>query len=450
MPEQPGTSSSLEHEESRSKQDGLYLLVLGAAVFLLFGLFLQNSASDSREDFRAVVYGSRCLLHSCDPYNQDELFKFYEREFGTPTALHFRSHTLTQYVNLPATILVTVPFALLSFKISSLVWSAITAASLILGSFLIWNLSSSWAPVLSAALIAISLANGAIVLGNGNPAGIVVAFCLIAVWCFLKDRFILAGVVCLAVSLALKPHDSGLVWLYLLLAGGKLRTRALQTLVVTVLLSLSAVIWVSKTAPNWLPELRTNMAMMAARGGNNDPGPEGPTSRNRAIETIVSLQSAIALIQDRPNFYNTATAIICGFVLVLWIVGVFLSPRSGESIWLALAPIVTLTMLAMYHRAYDTRLLILAVPACAILASEKGKTGKCAIVVTTLGLLFTGELPNALIRPLISHVRVTLEGPNSLAAILLSRPAPFVLVIMTVFFVWVFLSRSCRFRRAAW
>jgi hypothetical protein len=35
----------------------------------------------------------------------------------------------------------------------------------------------------------------------------------VAAWCFIKGRFIPAGILCLAVSLAIKPHDAGLVWL---------------------------------------------------------------------------------------------------------------------------------------------------------------------------------------------------------------------------------------------
>ncbi len=142
---------------------------------------------------------------------------------------------------------------MLPFGISSLIWSIITAASFILAAFLMWDLSSDYAPVVSSALIAISIVSGAIVLGERNPAGIVVAFCLIAVWCFVRNRFVLAGVVCLAVSLALKPHDAGLVWLFFVLAGSGLRKRALQALVITVVLSIAAVCWVSRTVPNWLP-----------------------------------------------------------------------------------------------------------------------------------------------------------------------------------------------------
>ena len=442
MPEEFETSALARSEMSRLKKDGLYLLVLGAAVFLLFGFVLQYSASDSREDFRAVVYGARCFLHHCDPYNPNELFRYYEQEFGTPTALHFRSHTLTMYVNLPATILLTAPLAMLPFGISSLLWSIITAASFILASFLIWDLSSSYGPVLSAALIAISLASAAIVLGNGNPAGIVVASCLIAVWCFLKDRFALIGVLCLSVSLALKPHDAGLVWLYFFLAGGRLRKLALQTLAITALFSLAAVLWVSISAPDWLPELRSNMATMAAHGGNNDPGPTGPTSRERAIEMIVNLQSAVSLIQDNPRLYNTITLLVCGVLFLLWSIGVCLSPRTLTLTWLALATIAPLTMLAIYHRAYDARLLMLAIPACAMLVAEKGKTGKAAILITSLGLIFTGELPYALFRSFESRIRMR----NNIEALFLARPAPLVLLLMAGFYLYIFLSRSSQQR----
>jgi glycosyl transferase family 87 len=442
MPEQLERSVVHERDVNHLKRDGLYLLILGSAVFLLFGFVLQYSASDSREDFRAVVYGSRCLLQHCDPYNQEDLFRFYERELGTAAASHFRGHTLTLYVNLPTTILLTAPFAILPFGVSSLLWSTITAASFILASFLIWKLSSTYAPVLSAGLIAISLMSGAIVLGNGNPAGIVIPFCLIAVGCFLKDRFALAGVLCLSISLALKPHDAGLVWLYFLLAGGKLRKRAIHTLAVSSLLIVAAVLWVSETAPNWLPELRSNMVTMAAHGGNNDPGPAGPTSRDRAIETIVNLQSAVSWVNDDPRFYNAITFTVCGFMFLSWIVGIFLFPRTMAGTWLALASIAPLTMLVTYHRAYDTRLLMLGIPACVMLAAEKGKTGSAAVLISTLGLIFTGELPYALVRPLLGRIQTSMEGSSSMATLCLNRPAPLVLLLMSGFYLWVFLRRS--------
>jgi hypothetical protein len=438
---------------TKSRRDGLYLLVLGAAVFLLLGAALQHSASDSREDFKAVVYGARCLLHHCDPYSEPDLYRYYLREFGEPAASHLRSHTLTLYVNLPATIFVVSPFALLPFGAASALWSFLTAASIVLAAFLAFDLASDYSPVLSGALIALSLSSAAIVLGNLNPAGIVVAFSVIAVWCFMRQRFIAAGVLCLSISLAMKPHDAGLVWLCLLLfrnpsesGPASLRKCAAQTLAAATLLSLAGILWVSVASPHWPSEIRANMAAMSSPGGNNDPAPTGPTSRDRATEAIVSLQSVVSVFRGDPRFYNAVTYIVCGTLILFWLVATLRSSRSPALIWIALASIVPLTMLVTYHRAYDTRLLMLAVPACAMLHTERGMTGKLALLITTLGILCSGELPYAVLKLLTPNL-IPPAGPaaalsQKLATLFLARPGSLALLLMALFYLGLYLSRA--------
>jgi hypothetical protein len=88
----------------------------------------------------------------------------------------------------------------------------------------------------------------------------VVSLSAVAVWCFLRERFVLAGILCLAVALAVKPQDSGLVWLYFLRAGGVYRKRALQTLLATAVLSLPGVLWVWHASPHWFAEWQSNVA----------------------------------------------------------------------------------------------------------------------------------------------------------------------------------------------
>ena len=97
-----------------------------------------------------------------------------------------------------------------------------------------------------------------------------------------------AGILCLAVSLAIKPHDAGLVWLYFLLAGGVYRKRALQTLLITVVLGLSAFLWVSHVAPHWMRDWRSNLAAISAHGGLNEPGPASVTGRTAGM--VIDLQ----------------------------------------------------------------------------------------------------------------------------------------------------------------
>jgi hypothetical protein len=215
-----------------------------------------------------------------------------------------------------------------------LLWITLTVGSLIFASCLIWNFGADYAPILSGAMIGYFLANSEILITTGNAAGVAISLCVVGVWCFLRERFTLAGILCLAVSLAVKPHDAGLVWLYFLLAGGVYRRRALQTLFVTIAISLPGVLWVWLTAPHWIQEMHTNLQAYSVHGGTNDPrfaamGPKG----------VIDLQSAISVFWDDPRIYNPVSFLVCAPLLLIW---GFLTLRSRSSparSWLALAAI---------------------------------------------------------------------------------------------------------------
>ncbi|MGA3371732.1 MAG: glycosyltransferase family 87 protein [Terracidiphilus sp.] len=428
---------------TKSRRDGLYLLALGIAVFVLFGFTLRFIAADSMRDFKDVYHGTRCLLHHCDPYNQSELMSFYQTEPGESSSESIqRRQSETLYVNLPPTFLFIAPIALLPLGLASALWMLLTAASLILAALLTWDLGADYAPIISGGLIGLLLANSAIVLGNGNPAGIVISLCVIAVWCFLKERFVLVGVLCLAIGLAMKPHDAALVWLYFLLAGGVHRKRALQILTVTLVLVLAATLWVSHSAPNWMPELRSNLAEISAHGGNNDPGPVGLTSKSRTPEVITDLQSAVSVFWDEPGFYNSVSYVVCGTLLLVWFIATLKVRRSPPLIWFALAAVAPLTLLVTYHRVYDAKLLLLAVPACALLWAEGGAIGRLALLVSTAGLVFTGEIPLAILIVLTKHLHPGAGLFGKMETVLLMRPAPLILLAMAIFYLWIYLRRA--------
>ncbi len=92
-----------------------------------------------------------------------------------------------------------------------ILWMTLTVGSLIFASVLIWNLSVDFAPLVSGVLIGFLLANSEVLVITGNAAGIAISLCVVAVWCFLRERFVLAGILCLAISLAVKPQDAGMV-----------------------------------------------------------------------------------------------------------------------------------------------------------------------------------------------------------------------------------------------
>jgi hypothetical protein len=267
---------------------------------------------------------------------------------------------------LPTGYLLIAPFALLPYGTALVIWLILLAGVFFLAAFLMWDIGRSYAPGVSLFLICIVLANSEVLFAGGNPAGIAVSLCVVAVWCFLRERFVPAGILCMAVSLAIKPHDAGLVWLYFLLAGGVYRKRALQTLAVTVLLALPAVLWMSHIAPHWIAGLAIqSVGYVCARRHHrsrtrfNARFPR-PRHDHRPANGHKRLPGRSADLQSgQLSGMRRSPARVVGYHSQV-------APFAKAKTWLALAAVVPLTMLVTYHRPYDAKLLLLAVPACAI------------------------------------------------------------------------------------
>jgi hypothetical protein len=303
-----------------------------------------------------------------------------------------------------------------------------------------WNAGAEYAPVICGALICFVLVNSEVILIIGNAAAIAIALCIFAVWCFVKERFWAAGVLCFAISLALKPHDTGLVWLYFLLAGGIYRKRALQTLLVVLLICLPAVLWVSHVAPNWMQELHANLLETSARGDLNDPGPSSMGAHTLGM--MINLQTVMSVFRDSPRFYNLATYLVCGPLLLVWIFVTLRSRFSPTRVWLALAAISALSMLPVYHRQYDTKLLLLTVPACAMLWSERGLIGWLALLVNTATFVVTGDIPWAILLILLGKLHLSMTGlSRQIVMAVLIFPPPLIILVMGAFYLWVYVRR---------
>jgi hypothetical protein len=424
--------------KSGARRDGLMLLLLGSVVFVLLGLALQSASHEPLVDFRVVYYPARCLVLHGDPYNQAQVLSLYQAMGGDKGSDSEKVRQIaTRYIYLPSAFCFTVPFALLGWGPAHVLWLLLTVGGLILASFLAWSLAAEYAPLAAGALICLFLLNSELLIISANAAGIVVSLCVVAVWCFLRERFVWTGILCLAIALAVKPQDSGLVWLYFLLAGGLYRKRALQTLLVTAVLSVPALLWVWRAAPMWAQEWQSNVAILAARGGISDPGPT--SLGGHGLANVISLQSVVSVFRDDPAVYNPASYLVCAPLLLIWI-AVTLRTRSAQAnVWLALAGAAALTMLPVYHRQYDAKLLLLAIPACAMLWSESGMTGRFALLATVAGLLFTGDLTWALFLALIKHFPLSATGfQGQLLTALQVFPAPLILLAMGIFYLWVY------------
>ena len=332
----------------------LVLLSMSSALSALWGFALERAAHGIIVDFKIIYYGARCLMQHRDPYNENQLMSVYRAEGGELPANSAGPNNIPQVialqVYLPPAFFSIAPVALLPWWAAHLLWAAITMATFTIAAFMMWVLAQKSAPNAAFYLIAFLLANCGILYAGGNPAGLAIALCVTAAWCFLQNKYGWVGVVLLALSLELKPHDTGLVWLYFLLAGGAYRKRALQTLALTAALALPPILWVYHVSPHWTRELSANLSVTSVRGGITDPGPSSIDGTSGG--TIIDLQTVISVFRDTPRFYNLLTYLICGFLVLLWMTITLRARATQLRDYLGLAVIAPITMLPFYHRPH--------------------------------------------------------------------------------------------------
>jgi len=427
----------------------LLCLLVSSAIFILWGSYLAVKPDTGAMDFKAIYYGARCVIDHRDPYNPAQFMSVYQAEGGKlpsdPAVLRMFREAEFQCVNTPSSLFVAAPLTMLPWGLASVLWMMLIAGSLMLAAFLILKVSGRDAPRLAPLLICMMLANSVYVLALANASGIAVGLCIVAVWCFVEGRFVPAGILCLALALLLKPHDAGFVWAYFLLAGGVHRRRALQTLLVVGVVAIPSMFWVWHVAPQWAQELHANVLAGSAPGNGNDPGPASYAFRG--TDTVINLQSAIAIFRDEPAFYNVASYLVCGSLLLLGAVRTIRARRSQANAWFALAAIAALSMLPVYHRLYDAKLLLLTIPACAMLWARSGPLKWIAGLLNTGAIAVTADVPSTILvlfeRSLNGRVTGIAAG---LLDLILLRPAVPILLATGIFYLWVYLRNTAPVR----
>jgi hypothetical protein len=390
-------------------------------------------------DFYPVYYHARILIEHEDPYIErpETYVRLRSEGFLDSKNIAVYGMPVIPGVYPPTSLVVVTPLALLRWGPAHLVWMALISVCLTTAGFLIWSIGFPDAPLLSTVIVGFVLLNSETLLFEGNSGAIAAGFCIIAACCFMQRRLSFVGAVCFAVSLALKPHDSALIWLCFLVSGGLYRKRALQTLIPTVLLIAASVGWVSQISPHWEHKMTGAISFMSSRGGINDPGPHSAT--NLIINSAINAQTVFAVLWDEPGFYNLASYAFCAVLAALWFIASRRSPLTTARMWTSLAFFSALTMLPVYHRHHDSKLLMLALPACLVLWARRGAAGKLAVLFTSLAIVFTSDIPRALLTDFESATAFSADTVSGkLLTILLARPAPLAIMAMAIFYLWAY------------
>ena len=416
--------------ERLTKVAPLAVVILCCLIYAVRGYYDQRITLQSL-DFKTVYGGAKCLLHGCDPYDSTQILREYAAAGGpTDDMRPFRPH---EPIYFPSALSLLTPFALLPWEPAHLVWLAISTASFVVGILLIFELSTHSFPLLTAFVLGSFVLTSTTLIMLAQPAQLTIGLCAIAVWCLLRERYVRLGILCFALSLTLKPHVTGPIWLYFLLRDANSRKAAYQVLVATVVICVPGIIWASvmPASSHWMTEIPANVKGITSHGLVGDPGPA-----NDAASSIAGLHPLLSLYRDNPTFYNQAAAWIGLVLLVVWLVPVLRMRRSMERDYLALAAIACISLLPVYHREYDTRILLLTFPAFSYLMTQGRIVRLSTALLTVVTIVFiTHNWINFASLHILPHL-VTQNGQLTVGqTILWLRPVPVFTSLLTIFYV---------------
>jgi hypothetical protein len=324
------------------RKSNLHAVAIGIAalIFLLLG---GLKAFHIGTDFVPVYDGARCLLHGCNPYGKGVL------------------------VYPPSTILVLSPLALFEYPIARVIWFLLSAALFVAAVVLVLSLCPERHRWLATALGAVFLAGSSQLLILAQPAAFAISLVVIGVYFFLRGRRLVVGAVLLMLSLAVKPLIGGLIVLYLFFRGGHWRYALLAMAgALTLLLCGGLILRIHPQSADWVSDLHANLSRAVAPGATDDPRP----ANEKAIAAL-NLQTVTSIFFRDEREFNDAAYAVCGVLFVAWAVAVLPMNPSMNNHLLSLGALSILTLIPVYHRSYDSRFLLLSIPAALIVFEKR-------------------------------------------------------------------------------
>ena len=414
----------------------LHLLLLGISAIIFFAV---GGARVFRASYDLVpVYtGARCLLYGCDPYDTKQLEQQFFAGGGRPTELP--SWEIDVPVYPPSTFLVLSPLALLRFPIARLLWFLLNGCLFVTSAGLILSLCPEslrlperW---LATTLGSFILATSGILLVLGQPAAFSISLVIIGCYFFFRGRFLPLGAFLLMLSLAVKPQIGGLIVVYLLAQRIHWRYAALAlTGALALLLSAGLILRLHPRSSDWTSTLRANLSATLGPGGSADPRPAN-------IEAVgdANLQTLTSIFFSAPKTFNRAAYAIF-IVLLAALITVVLRVNAGQELhFLALAAVTLLSLTPVYHRFYDTRLLLLTIPAVLIVFQKRRLLGSLIAVLTLLAVISVQYRVQAF---LLQHAEWQSVLQNKFLLILLLRQQN--LELLMLFWLYLFAIVSIR------
>jgi hypothetical protein len=381
------------------------------------------------------------LLHGCNPYDTSQLERQYYQAGGRMDELQSWADEVPMYP--PSAFLALSPLALLPYPVAQLFWSLLNICLFVTSAILVRSLcpqSNRW---LATALVSMILVSSGMMLSLGNPAIFAISLLIIGSYFFLRDRFLPLGAILLMLSLAVKPHIGGLIVLYLLVRGIHRRyVVAAMAGALALLLSACLALSLHPRSAGWITNLRTNISAAEEPGGVNDYRPT-----NKAAFYFINLQAVTSVIfADAREFQAAAWAVFLALLAAL-IAAVLRTQVGLKAHLLSLGALAPLTLIPVYHRYYDARLLLISIPAILIVYQKRRLLGACIGALTILVLISVQSRMQAF---LMAHAMWQKVLGNKLLFIVLLRQQNLELpILICLYLVAIYSLRFCISQAAA-
>jgi Glycosyltransferase family 87 len=352
------------------------VLFLSAIWLLASGAARVSHASN---DFVPVYTGARCLLHGCDPYQPWQLEQQFFAAGGQ--AKELPSWQIDMPVYPPSTFLALSPLALLRFPIARWVWFLLNGSLFVLSAVLILSMCPRAHRWPATVLVSFIVATAGILLVLGQPGMFAISTLILGICLFLLGRLLPLGTVLLMVSLAVKPQIGGFLVLYLVMRRIHWRYATVALGGAGALLFCAGLILHQhQGSADWSLTLRSNLSSTLSPGGSADPRPEN----TQAIGDINLQTLSSIFLADARKFNIAAYALFLGLMAA----GVAAAMRApGAPHLLAIAALSILSLMPVYHRFYDTRLLLLSIPAAMMIFERRRLLGATVILLTALSTI---------------------------------------------------------------
>ncbi len=283
----------------------------------------------------------------------------------------------------PSTFLTLSPLTLFRFPVARVLWSLLNGLLYVISAGLVLSmcpLSHRW---LGTILVSLILISSKIQFEVGNPVTFAISLLVIGSYFILRARLLPLGAFLLMLSLAVKPTIGCLIVLSLLVYRIH-RRYALAAVAgaLALLLSAGLILSLHPLSADWTSSLRTNISASLEAGAVNDFRPA-----NQESFYFINLQAITSVFFTDAREYNAIAYAVFLALLAMWITAILRTKASPEMHLLSIAALAALSLTPVYHRFYDTRMLLITIPAVVIVYQKRRLLGAFIGALTLLAVI---------------------------------------------------------------